>query len=246
MVSQSGVYGYAGDYGLTPVGDPIYNYMLGPFGNLDPTNDEHLFFFYVQQLDEVWLFYPSTGNAYCDTLLRFSLKYKNWFVRKFLSTMSGAATIFNTSSQEWIQIVGTWQQRAGNVWNQRASAGNFPLVLLCAYVDRVTYLYDYTSQTDAGSVITWYAITKDYPILDQKLILDGINVYAKGTALFEVSIDSGLTYQTIGTLAFGQALSRQNLDFELTGNFFRFRISGTDPLFQLSDISYRYMTGSEY
>jgi hypothetical protein len=255
LVSEPGIFFYAADYNLTEVGQNVYNLVLGPNGNLDPKNDDNLFIFYVNQLDEMWFFYPSVGNTYCDTLLRFSLKYKNWHVRKFQSQMSGIGVAYNSNSRTWAQAIGTWLEQVGP-WVQRSSAGTFPFLVFAAYFDRVTYKYDYQAQTDClydpttgiatQVIISWFYVSKDYPVLDQKLILDGINVYAQGTCLFEVSPDSGVTWKTLGTLSFGTSLSKKLLDFQLTSDLFRFRFSGTDPTFQMADYSVRYLEASEY
>ena len=73
-----------------------------------------------------------------------------------------------------------------------------------------------------------------------------INAYGRGTALVEVSTDSGQTYLTVGTFKFGTYLTKQKLDFTVTSDFFRFRLSGTDPSFQLADLVVRYLDGSEF
>ena len=246
LVSESGVYGYIGDFSLHDIGDAIFNYMLGALGDLDPSNNNNLFLFYNQQYDEMWIFYPTVGNTYCNKILRFSFKYKNWHVRYLLSQIAGAGIEFNPSGKSWNQLIGTWQQQ-NFTWSQRTAAGNYPLILLAAYEDRVTYVYDYRTQTDNGAVIPWYLVTKDYPVLDQKLIFDGITAYGKGNnVLVELATSDGTDWATVGTMNFGTTFTKQMLDFQATSDFFRLRISGTDPNFQLSDLAPRYLEASEF
>lgn len=246
LVSQSGFFGYVGDYSLHDIGDPIFNYMLGALGDLDPTNAANIFLFYNEQYDEMWLFYPSKGNTYCNKILRYSLKYKNWHVRILLSAMAGAGIAYNPSGFEWVQLVGTWQQQ-NFTWSQRTVAGNFPFILFAAYYDRVTYVYNYLAQTDNGAVIPWYFITKDYPVLDQKLTFDGITAYGRGNNVtIEIATSDGTNWSTVGVMNFGSTLTKQTLDFQVTSDFFRLRFSGNDPTFQLSDMAPRYIDASEY
>jgi hypothetical protein len=157
--------------------------------------------------------------------------------------------VLNSSALEWNQIVGSWASRNGVTWDQSATGGNFPLIMMASPTDRVTYIYDYATQLDNNNTITWYYISKDYPVLNEKLILDGINVYGSGNFTVAVSTDSGYSWQTVGNFTAASrpgTLVKRLLDYTLTSQFFRFRFSGTDPTFSLTDIAVRYMDASEY
>ncbi len=248
LISQSGVFQYTGGYTLASVGDNIFNFILGPEGNLNPETNIHLFGIYVAEIDEIWFFYPSTRATYCDTLLRYSQKYKSWFPVAFPLQISGAGFAYRTSALTWAQSAGEdWLQDTLS-WNSRAAAGNFPILLMTSTLDSRVYAYDFQASTWSGVPIPWYFVSKDFPVMDQKLLFDGIVAYGVGNGvLCELSTDSGITWETIGTFNFGlNSYSKQVLDYQITGDFFRFRLSGVGYGFFLSQISLRYLDASEF
>ena len=246
LISQSGVYNYTGGYTVQDFGDPIFNYTFGSQGNLNPNSDGNLFVQYVAEVDEIWFFYPSSNATYCDTLLRWSNKYGGWFPRLLSIQVTGVGFAYSSNARLWDEIVGDWLVQTGP-WVSRATQGNYPLLLIASALDRQVYAYDYTSQSDNGIEIAWYFTSKDFPVLNEKLLFDGIVAYGRGNAvLCEVSTDYGATWATIGTFNFGTSYSKQTLDYQVTGDFFRFRMSGVGYGFFLSQFSLRYLTASEF
>jgi hypothetical protein len=248
LITQSGVFQYSGGYSVTSVGDAVFDYFLGPEGNLNPEASQSLFAIYVAELDEVWVFYPSTGKTYCDTILRYSQKYKAWFPITLPLQITGAGFAYTTSALSWAESVGASWLDDTVAWNARASQGNYPILLLCSATDSQVYAYDFQTGNWNGAEIPWYFVSKDFPILEEKLIFDGIAAYGMGNGvLCEISTDSGTSYQTVGTFNFGtQNFTKQVLDYQITGDFFRFRLSGVGYGFFLSQLSFRFLEASEY
>jgi hypothetical protein len=248
LVSPSGIFTFQGGFQIDDIGDSIFNYFLGPQGNMSPTYSDNLFTFFVEVLDEVWIFYPSTGATYCDTLLRCVGKYGNgWFPQTFPSEFAGIGIAYNSSALEWQDDTLTWEEKT-TAWSSRAILGNYPLLLLASPSDRQVYCYNFTAQTRNGVSAPWYFTTKDFPVIDGFLTFDGIVAYGKGNDIqVAISTDYGQSFQTVGTYNFGtQFYTKQTLDYQVTGDFFRIRFSGVGYGFFLSQFSLRYLDASEY
>jgi hypothetical protein len=247
MVTASGVYYYQGSYALQDIGEKVFNYFLGPQGNLSPANQENLFSIYIAEIDEIWIFYPDINATYGNNLLRYSNKYGGWFPQKLPSQFAGVGLVYNSNSISWIQDTLTWAQKT-TAWNSRAATGNYPNLLLASPSDRLTYIYDFKTQNRNGAMISWYFVTKDFPVLENKLLFDGIVAYGKGNNVsVAISVDGGNSYQTVGVMNFGDSYyTKQILDYQVAGDFFRIRFSGVGYGFFLSQFALRYLSESEY
>lgn len=248
FVSSSGIFNYQGGFSLSDIGDKIFNYFLGPQGNMNPAETERLFTFFVEELDEIWIFYPSTSATYCDTLLRCAQKYGGgWFPQQFPSEFAGIGLAFNSGALTWEGDTQEWSQKTTS-WDSRAVLGNYPLLLMASPADRQVYCYNFTTAMRNSQQTSWYYTTKDYPVIDELLTFDGIVAYGKGNGVqVDISTDYGQNYQTVGIFNFGtQFYTKQILDYQVTGDFFRIKFSGVGYGFFLSQFALRYLEASEY
>jgi len=249
IVTESGVYIYGGDYGLTEISQNIFDGFLSYSGELNPAQEDAMFLQYVEILDETWIFYPDHQHTVPNTVWRYKHKTGTWFKRQFPAgfTFVGAGRFKPQAANRWIDLAGTrWIDRH-KPWNARANLANYRSMMLCG-ADKQIYLYDFnTTTTDAGNVISWYFVSKDYPLPDNWETIDGLVFYGKGIVdLVEISTDFGRTYTVLGTnVVLGPTWARHDVDCSITTEFVRVRFSGTDPSFKLSWFSFKHMFASE-
>jgi hypothetical protein len=245
IFTTSGAMRYTGGYDIEDVGDQIFNYAFSQVGNLNVPVKDISFTVYISEIDEVWFFYASQGADFPDTLLRYNQGDESWFIRKLPIQFIGYGFFLSESSTTWANLVGSWEEQKFK-WNSKVFQANSPVTLFCGANDNQVYQYDYLSPTDNGIPIPWFWESKDFFKPDVLLTLDGIVAFGRGNnILVEVSTDRGQTWIPLGTINFGVASSRQQLDLQVTGPYLRFRWSGADPLFQLSWFSPRYYENAQ-
>jgi len=261
LVCEPGVFIYNGDYGLTDIGDKIFNSFLSYSGELNCKITYNMFHLYVPILDETWIFYADQTMTWPGKVMRYRHKNNAWFKRVWTSPLNfsgaGLFSLWNTALR-WVDLGSTrWIDRH-RPWNARANQPLYHQLLLCnpdtatyAFPTGFLYLYDWnTTVSDNGTPISWYFTSKDYPLPDQWKTLDGIVFYGKGIVdIVEISTDGGQTYHQlnaeIGQINLGTFWSRFSLDCSLTCNFVRIRFSGVDPSFKLSWFAFKTMYASE-
>jgi hypothetical protein len=246
FVGQGNIYQYEGGYTLNDVGDQVFNPLLSANGNLNSALKSLIFAQYVQDYDEILLFYPSGSNTLPDQCLRHHLQTGGWFQREFANKFVSAAFYVPTSDTTWAGATGTWAQN-NFAWNSRAFRANIASLLLCAADDNLVFLYDYRTQTDNGVAIPWTAQTKDVGDGDAKNRWDSVRLYGQGTGTISCSIDAGATWATVGSFALGATTSAlQILYFQAVSPYIRFMLSGTDPTFKLNWLEVWSLPESEW
>lgn len=253
VVTEPGIYQYNGDYGLVDIGDKIFNTLLSYSGELHTDLPLNIFLLYVPILDETWLVYADQTMQWPAKVFRYNHKTNAWFKRQFGGGLSfagiGLFSLWGTATR-WIDLGTTrWIDRH-RPWNARANQPLFHQILLCGATDNQVYLYDWNTTTqDNGTPISWYYVSKDYPIPDEWKTLDGLVFYGKGIVnLVEISTDGGVSYHQLnleGPVNMGTSWTRANVDCSLTCDFVRVRFSGTDPSFKLSWFAFKSMHASE-
>lgn len=251
IVTEPGIYEYRGDYGITDIGDKIFNTLLSYSGELHTDITQNMFLLYVPILDETWIFYADQTMSWPAKVFRYNHKTGTWFKRQFDSSLSFAgAGLFSLwgTAVRWVDLGTTrWIDRH-RPWNARANQPKYHQLLLCGATDNQVYLYDWnTSTQDNGKPIVWYFVSKDYPIPDEWKTLDGLVFYGKGIVdLVEISTDGGVSYHQLGqNISMGTTWARANVDCSLTCDFVRVRFSGKDPSFKLSWFAFKTMHASE-
>lgn len=230
FVGNGNVYQYDGGYTLQSVGDGIYQDFLSAIGDLNAERKDLLFTQYVPDYDEFWLFYPAGQSQLPNKMLRQSLEKTGWFVRQFANAFVSAAPYIPLTTVTWASAAGSWASQSV-AWNSRIFLANVPSIVLCAADTNQVFIYDYKTQADNGSPISWSFETKDIAPGDEFERWDSVRLYGQGTALVEYSLDGGASFVVIGTAALGLTKSLKMLYFQAVSSYIRFRVSGTDPKF---------------
>lgn len=243
FIGNANVYEYRGGFDFNPVGDKIYYDIFGVNGELAATYKQRVFGFYVEELDEVWVFYPPTGEQKPTKCLRYLQENESWMKRDWNHDISGFGLYQSTTDKTWNDLVGNWTQQDWT-WDSRAVNANAPTTHLISVDNLQVYEYDYLQVDDDGVAIDYFFETKDFgnPRIMTRLDLIefrmlGINV------LIEYSIDEGLTFNTLGTVN-SSKIEKTMFNKQIVTQFIRFKFSGNSA-FQLQSMGFMFIQENE-
>lgn len=241
FVGHANVYEYRGDFSITAVGDEIYYSLLGYQGDLDPSYIQRLFITYIEEVDEVWIAYPTIlSPTHCpDKVLRYNTRAKFWYDRKLYDTIIGYGFYVSALTVTWATATGTWQNNP-NQWNTRQNLSNVPITQLCLASTNNIVNYDYAQTLDNGQPIKYTIETKDFTIPDGEFRFDYLEAQFKGNSvLVEYSPDAGNTYVPLGTVT-QLSMDKAKFHKQFVSNKVRFRFSGIDSVFSLEWFGFLY------
>ena len=223
---NSNLYRYDGDFSIRPMADHIYYKIFGTDGIASPSYIGKTFGLYIEELDEIWFLFPSTGQEYPDTLLRYSIVTDAIFIREFDHKFLGYGFYSTTNAKTWSDLSGSWLQQSWT-WNSKRITSSSPITLLCGYDPKQVYQYDYTTNQDAGTDISWYFETKDFTTPSEKLRLDLLEFEAKGpTTKVLYSTDEGRNWTQIESKTMGTYYQKHRIWKQVVSDQFRIRFEG--------------------
>ncbi len=226
VMCQSNIYAYRGGFDLEPVGDNVYYRLYGSKGSMSPANKHKVFAFYVEELDEVWFFFPdTTAVSGCNRLLRYNVGEKIWTERAFQHEFIGFGFFESRTSRPWSSLVGSWRQQIWR-WNERTLLSRSPTTHLCCSEVNQVMEYDYVDTLDDGVPIEYTVVSKDFLAPDSIHRFDMIEMGIRGIdVLVQCSTDEGLTWMTLGTVN-RQTMGRERMHLQFPFEKVRFRWSG--------------------
>jgi hypothetical protein len=233
MLGNANIYEYRAGFDLNPIGDKIYSLIFQSDADINREYRPRAFAFFVEEVNEIWFFLPSSSSETCDTLLRYNISEENFAYRKFADSFVGYGFYERQTSLDWSDLVGYWSAQTWQ-WGSAAVKTAAPTTHLCADSGGLVQEYQYTATDDDGDAIAFVFETKDF-ILDEALLrLDTVEGYLRGSGvLIEYSSDEGDTWNTIGTVTnAGNShflLGKQDIMQRI-----RFRFSGSDPQFMMT------------
>lgn len=241
LIGTNNVYAYTGDYTLPPIGEPVFQNFLARDGDLYAPAKATIFTVYVPALREVWIFYPSSEVApapdyptYPNKTLRYNVALRSWQTREFADLFVAAGMYLPQSITTWATAPGLWNDVIwARPWNSRLNVQNIPNVFLCPAAAQQLYVYEFAAQTDAGAVIEFELVTRQYGDGGEFTRWERVDFTGTGGATVETSQDEGVTWLPLGTLALGTTPSVQTLWIDTTSSRLQFRIAGTDSAFAL-------------
>lgn len=237
-ICQSNIYAYRGGFDLEPVGDKVYYKIFGSQGEMNPSFKHRSFTFYVEELDEVWFFYPSTSSENCDRMLRVNLAEETWAERQFAEAFVGFGFYTSQVNRKWNTLVGSWLQQTWK-WNDRTITASSPTTHLMPAVGTKVLEYDYVATLDNGATIPYNVETKDFVSPDVSQRFDMLELQIRGTGVeVHYSIDSGGSWNSLGTIT-RNTMGRVRMHAQFVFERIRFRFSGTQDL-QLRSVGFSY------
>lgn len=238
FVGNANFYKYSGGFDLVPLGDKIFTDLFGFSGQLNPNTRSELFSFYVEELDEIWTFYPAGDTADPDRMLRYLVSEDKWFFREYPHTLMGFGFYRAQSGATWTGTPGTWEEHL-ETWNAQVLQTSGPTTQLCGKSPNQVYEYDYITADDDGTAIDFEVQTKDFYVPNKQLRFDRFELFARGTGLLEYSIDEGNSWIGIGTFTHGSTFTRARFFKQFIGRKIRFRITGTGTGFSIEWLGFK-------
>lgn len=239
VFGNSNIYEYFGEFDLTPIGDEIYDRVFGINGDLNPAAIGNVFSVYVEELDEVWMFYPQNADTAPKIALRYKVSTKAWSHRTWPVSVVGFGFYQTPAALTWENAQGTWADQT-SAWVTKVFLDASPTTLLCDADSVRVNEYDYVQTQDNGSDISYVLETKDYyhPVRD--LRFDRFDFMILGSnVLIEYSNDKGVTWTTLGTKSPGAIHAKAAIWKQFVAPRIRFRLSGTST-FGLEWLGFRF------
>lgn len=225
VVGHSNLYEYRGGYDLPPIGDNIYYRLFGSAGEVSGSNFDKVFAFYVEELDECWIFVVAGAEDLPNKLYRYNIGNKAFFERHFAHSFVGFGFYSTQVDRTWAALQGSWLDQDW-AWNSRQLLSASPTTHLCDGESGQVMEYNYTAASDSGATISYVVETKDFTTPFQEFRFDFLETLASGVeCAVDCSIDAGVTWQSLGVITNTQ-LEKVRLYKQFVGNKVRFRFSG--------------------
>lgn len=110
---------------LVAIGDEIRDAL---YDEIDPSQLGNVKAFYLEERDEVWFSYSSTGDVVHDKAFVYSVMFKKWSGPREVDA-TGYGYFRKTASVTWDNASGTWDQQS-ITWNSRTFLSNAPINLM--------------------------------------------------------------------------------------------------------------------
>jgi len=195
-----------GSGSVITISDPIFVGTFDIAGDSDRSKVHRSFFFYVEQLDELYFCYPSSSATFCNRAAVVSLtQNKIWRKRKFghEMTAAGSRLLGAGEAKRIVDLVGTIAQQTWRIAGTGLGAGT-PNIILCGLTPLQVYEYDLSSPKDDTLDIPWFLETKNFRGFDRYIRHDmtalevlgsatTVSRFKKETATFEPVLSTPIT-----------------------------------------------------
>lgn len=238
LIGHAAIFEYRGGFDITPVADEIIYSTFLLSGDVNPGKLHLVFGFYVEELDEVWIFYPTSGSDFCNKLIKYNLGDQSFSFRSFHHAMAGFGFYQTANSRPWSSLVGDWTQQAWK-WNDKTVAASSPTTLLCGAETGVVYEYDYLTVSDDGSVIAARIDTKDFEDPNHNIRFDMLEFGLRGDVTWWYSTDKGISWEQLGSVSH-ETMSRGRLWKQFVTDRIRFRVTSDSTNFHLNWFGFSY------
>lgn len=251
FVGHTGIWGYSGDYNLTPLGEAVYAEFLAAEGDLYAPLIEMLHTCYVPPLREVWILYPSREDLEVQApnkMLRLNVATGAWSTRHFAATFVATGSHLPQSGITWDTAPQTWDAAIwARAWNSNSLVQNVPNLMLLPYVGTQLYVYDYATTDDDGTPITWELVTAQLGDESTYTRWERVELLALGEVTVAVSQDEGETWTTLASHDFGtDGPAVEHFDIDTVSTRMQFKLSGNDPAFELRRIAVASLPDSDW
>lgn len=128
--------------------------------NISPTYQSRSFMHWVEELAQVWFFFPSTSSSnYCDTVLVYGVDEDMFSIFRLTHTMT-ASGYYERIASDTIDSTSTLVDSAFWPIDSRVRTALSPTNLLITSAGQA-YQIDYTADKDAGTAFNWWFWTED-------------------------------------------------------------------------------------
>ncbi len=246
FMGNANVYRYGGGFDVGPVGDRVWNKLFGRDREINPNEVSKCICIYIEELDEIWLFYPDATATYPNKLARMSLENEAWTFRDLDIAITGYGFYQTNDTLKWNELIGSWLVQTFKWGGAQTKANSPTTILLSSTGSNQAYEYNYVVGTDNGTTITWQFETKDFYNPQNKFRTGFLDIKCKGATLtIEYSIDGGSTWGSwCSDLTLDSNYVRYRKYKQVIADQIRFRCKGTGPGFGMEWYGFRYMPES--
>lgn len=233
LLGNANIYEYRAGFDLDPIGDKLHPLLFGPSADVNPSFRRRCFAFFVEEINEVWMFFPTALSETPDMLVRYNISEENFAVRQFAHKFVGYGFYIRQDTVDWASLIGDWAAQTWK-WGTATTQADSPTTHLMADTGGQVYDYDYFNSTDNGATISFILETKDFVMGEALVRLDTIEGFLRGSGVVvEYSKDEGTTWISAGTVT-NTLHTKFMLGKQDVTQRIRFRFSGSDPNFMLS------------
>ncbi len=231
-------YVYTGGFDLIPVSRVIKKRIFGTTSQFDSTKASKAFMLHVEDLDEIFCFYPSTAGTDCDKMLRAHIGeitndfrevfITKWTERTLANEVLGFGEAQTGGSVAWSGLIGSWIDQTW-AWDSAVITLSAPNIILCGADVLQCYAYDFLSTTDDGTAITGTVVTKDFGHPVRMITTDFITFKASGDALkVSYSTDQGVSWTLLETITPGGNAVKNSIFRQIHTRTIRFKFESVN------------------
>lgn len=242
LAGGTGFYSYSGGFELTPLDEKAWPRLYGKDRELDITQaPKTAFVSYIQELDEVWFFYPLVMGDFCARMARYNFITQSWTFRDYNIEISAVGYHKRSTTLTWSALVGSWLAQTFRWGSSSAAAGAPTIILMSKDGGNQCYEYDYTTATDNGVAIGWSFVTKDFYHPRHAIRTNWIDFQAKGSLVnIEYSIDGGQSYNTWGSKTLTSSFKKRRSYKQVVSDRIRWKFSGTSSDFGIDWFGFEF------
>lgn len=240
---KANIYSFKGGFNIDPLGEKVFYRVFGSKGALNPSASSRIQGVYIEELDEIWFFYPAQSDTFPKNILRYLVNEESWAERFFPTGLTGYGFYLLTDSVDWAGLVGDWSAQNFE-WGSKTTLANTPTTQLCLGTQVMEY--DYLQTTDDGVAIAYLLETGDFYLPQYSIKLDYVEMSVKGSPEILYSVDGGQNFESLGVLSSSNDYRKVRLFQQVVARKIRFRIKGTDTAFGLEWFAFNYAVESEW
>ncbi len=208
VFGKKNIYIYTGQFSITPTGSQIGSELFGQNSNLNKDKINTIVGIRVEELDEIWFFYPLGSDVAPKNMVRYKIRKDAWAKRSYSINITGKGVFKSAGGLLWNQLVGSWERQDGSWLSFGAKAEQSTIILCSSSPTNQVYEYDFTQVKDDGVDISYAVETKDFYQPNRFLRFDRFEFDLIGSGIeILCSLDRGESWTTFGTYHPGGASS---------------------------------------
>lgn len=235
---------------IKPIGDAIFNQFID---ELNPAKVDLVKAFVVEEENEVWFIYPTSGNDTPNKMACYNYNNGAWSFRD--APFTCLFRFRESLNKTWDAMVGTWESHPER-WDSRIWSSNNPIILAgqnAGYVQKIGAGVYAQDGSDHDSYVISKAFDMDRPDVIKRFLrcfIDAVKMNA-----YDMDVSFAVLNHVHDTPSFGapvtfdMALSGQPwVNMDTAGRFLmiKFRTNGTAVPWQLSGYGLEFLTRGRY
>lgn len=235
FVGPDNFWGYNG-VSLIAIGDPIKDRF---FNEVDPSQLENVMAVFLEERDEVWFTYSTTGNRVHDKAFVYNTVFRKWSGPRDVDGV-GYGYYRKTANETWDSMSGTWNDAVGQ-WNNRQFLDNAPTNMM-GNDDGLVFEIDEVATADGSTISKRYETKLTNLGVDGKKRVQRVRIGLEESGSASASVYLGYASSAGDAVSWSDPFTftpTSNADpyvfFDITAEYFKVRID-TDDAMNIRDI----------